>query len=908
MKKVIFFAAFLFVMVCGLMANPVDMEKARLVADRYVRASGLYDKQQKENRVVDITTKTQYTQFYVFRIIGTRSGKGFILVSGDDCGRPVLAYSATSDFMTQEMPDHVADWLKAYELQLQEARQKGMKAPDYIRRQWDWLTDKSGLLHDNTTETAALVTTHWDQMPYYNNLCPMDNAQETRALTGCVATAMAQIMKYWERPVNGIGSHSYTHATYGMQSADFGSTNYSWNDMPVQLSSTSTAAEVEAVSLLMYHCGVAVDMNYSPSGSGAQTIGSRAGAATAENALRNYFDYSPSLYGVYKSDYSDNVWKQLLMAELDARRPMIYRGEGGMGGHCFICDGYDSDTNFHFNFGWSGSNDGFYALSAVGQGNYTFTTSQGAILGIQPANTTGASPQELVISHIDTAGAMLAWVDMNSPAATAFTVVCAPVAAFDTANSTFFRTSTQPRLQLTDLATATRYRVAVRAHCADTVSPWSTVLEFTTALAPQPLPLAVSFDGGIPAGWEQEQPNGTVTWRTSVGGHGGSPSAPLSGSTNAFLYSDSRGCVSRLLTPLMDITSAAGRGTLVAKMAFGHTQAQWDSDIDQLYVYYRTAPSEEWTLLTAYTQAISNWQRDTLLLPEPSATYQVAFEGRLHWGHGICVDDVAFFSERQEDPVAAATTPYSCSFGDDTENANWVLLNGTDTNRWVIGYAVNSGNNNMGALYVSSDEGLSNFYLTNEASTVFAYRDITLTAGQYAYSYDWYAMGETGRDYMRVALVPSTVTLTGGTLGAWSENTLPTGALAMDGGHWLSGVATWQTANDVVDVPLPSRGCSRTPTIRWNFVPCAATPAVWRHGARHSIPPVPTSRSRTATGSRMPPSALVPRCPPAGPASVPPVSPMWCRTIPMEAAVRCTSTTSSNMRCCLPLTLPTSAR
>ncbi|MBR6441495.1 MAG: fibronectin type III domain-containing protein, partial [Bacteroidales bacterium] len=209
----------------------------------------------------------------------------------------------------------------------------------------------------------------------------------------------------------------------------------------------------------------------------------------------------------------------------------------------------------------------------------------------------------------------------------------------------------------------------------------------------------------------------------------------------------------------------------------------------------------EWTLLTTYTQAIPNWQRDTLLLPQPSGTYQVAFEGRLHWGHGICVDDVSFFAERESDPVSAATVPYSCSFADATENDSWVLLNGSDTNRWVIGYAVNSGNDNMGSLYVSSDEGLSNFYLTGYTSTTFAYRDITLAAGQYAYSYDWYAMGETGRDYMRVALVPSTVTLTGGSLGAWSENTLPAGAMAMDGGHWLSGYDLWQTANDVVDVP-----------------------------------------------------------------------------------------------------------
>ena len=152
--------------------------------------------------------------------------------------------------------------------------------------------------------------------------------------------------------------------------------------MPNAVSSTNTA-----VATLMYHCGVSVDMNYNVSsqgGSGAQTL-------DVVNALKTYFGYSASVAGKYRSNYSDSQWKNLLKGELDAGRPMQYAGTGSGGGHSFVCDGYDNNEFFHFNWGWGGSSDGYFSVNALnpgslgtGGGTGGFNTNQRVIIGIKP--------------------------------------------------------------------------------------------------------------------------------------------------------------------------------------------------------------------------------------------------------------------------------------------------------------------------------------------------------------------------------------------------------------------------------------------------------------------------------------------------------------------------------------------
>jgi hypothetical protein len=200
---------------------------------------------------------------------------------------------------------------------------------------------------------------------------------------------MAQVMKYWNYPASGSGFHSYNTNNYGTLSADFGGTAYDWGSMPNTVSSSN-----EAVATLMYQCGVSVDMNYgvgSQGGSGAYVVTSQSPVQhCAEYALKTYFGYPNNLQGVVRANYSEDQWVNLLKSDLDASRPIVYAGFGSGGGHCFVCDGYDQNDFFHFNWGWSGYYDGYFSINAldpggVGTGGGTggFNSGHQAIIGVQ---------------------------------------------------------------------------------------------------------------------------------------------------------------------------------------------------------------------------------------------------------------------------------------------------------------------------------------------------------------------------------------------------------------------------------------------------------------------------------------------------------------------------------------------
>jgi len=180
-------------------------------------------------------------------------------------------------------------------------------------------------------------------------------------------------MKYWNWPVTGVGSHTYHPQGYSTQSANFGNTTYHWSDMP-----NSVGYPNEAVGTLQWHAGIAVNMGYSPSGSGAQS-------SAAANALRQYFRYNTALTLYSKEDYSDSQWEDLLRTELDNVHPLYYDGYGSAGGHAFVCDGYQGTNYFHFNWGWSGAYDGYYYTSNLNPGT-AFNWGQNAMFNVQPLN------------------------------------------------------------------------------------------------------------------------------------------------------------------------------------------------------------------------------------------------------------------------------------------------------------------------------------------------------------------------------------------------------------------------------------------------------------------------------------------------------------------------------------------
>lgn len=312
------------------------------------------------------------TFFYVFNS-GTN---GFVMVSGDDVVTPILGYSDEVAFDPNNIPPNAAKWFEGYKNQIRFAIENEMKATDEIATEWQNLKD-ANLAFSSTREGSSvdpLIQTKWDQSPYYNALCPGGS------VTGCVATAMAQIMKYWNYPANGSGFHSYNHPQYGTLSANFGSTTYQWSSMPNIVSSSNNA-----VATLMYHCGVSVDMNYSPQSSGAY------GATKVAPALENFFGYPTSVSVQNRANYNTTQWINLLKQELDAGRPMYYEGTGNGSGHAFVCDGYDNNDWFHFNWGWGGFADAFYNVNALnptqlgtGAGLGSYNSNQKIVAGVQP--------------------------------------------------------------------------------------------------------------------------------------------------------------------------------------------------------------------------------------------------------------------------------------------------------------------------------------------------------------------------------------------------------------------------------------------------------------------------------------------------------------------------------------------
>ena len=397
MKKLFPFIVGLLLMAASAWAKPVDVATVRRVADTYMRAMGM----RNTASLVDVTAQTPFTEFYIF---AAEEG-GFILVSGDDCVKPILGYSLISRFEVKDMPEHVFDWLQGYEEEIRKWKEEcGRGVPPctpVVSVEWARLEAGEEPEPQWETSVSPLLTTTWGQSPRYNNLCPYDSTSESRTKAGCVATATAQMMKYWNHPATGYGSNTYTSTqtsdgvtyTYPNLTANFGNTTYQWATMPNAVTSVSTFGEVNAVATLIYHVGVAVAMRYTPSSSSANTYDMRnAIATTAQNALMKYFKYRPDMALIAYADYSDSAYSALLRAELDQERPALYSGRHTSGGHSFVLDGYDMEGNFHFNFGWRGSYDGYYALGAInpyggGDGSNssgTYNMKNVAVIGIQP--------------------------------------------------------------------------------------------------------------------------------------------------------------------------------------------------------------------------------------------------------------------------------------------------------------------------------------------------------------------------------------------------------------------------------------------------------------------------------------------------------------------------------------------
>lgn len=401
-------------------AAKVDTAKAIAVAMGFWNTNIAVVEDARDFRVAALPASYGQANFYV--VVRT-NGQGFAIIPADDRVRPILAYSPDGTIDTAAIPCNTNTLLRSYSRQIQHCIDKDLPIDNKVKSQWMYYA-----LAANATPTSfdyysplyvgeaarggigPLMTSEWNQSAPYNDMCPYDSVNGGRSVVGCAATAMSQVMRYWQYPVHGVGSHSYTndvYSTIGTVYADFANTTYDWGNMPDRCLAGSTVAQKQSVATLCFHCGVAIEMGYSRNSSGAQICNyGIPNYPSIETALKEYFRYSPALHYVSRDDsgLSETAWNNMLKNELLAGRPVLYAGYdydsivGVNSGHAFVCDGLDntigigSEMFFHFNWGWGGLYDGYFTtdyLVPAGGGIGTnatnnFSYGQIVLVGVEP--------------------------------------------------------------------------------------------------------------------------------------------------------------------------------------------------------------------------------------------------------------------------------------------------------------------------------------------------------------------------------------------------------------------------------------------------------------------------------------------------------------------------------------------
>lgn len=296
--------------------------------------------------------------------------KGYIILAAESKATPLLAYSTEGAFSPEQIPANMQWYLSEYSRSIAEIRQHPEWQDDVA---WEQIKRGDYTGYPLTRNVDPLCSTTWDQDWPYNASCPTDTGGPGgRVYAGCVAVSMAQIMKKWNAPTQGMGSHSYTCPGYGNLTANFGLTTYNWWDMPNSIFITNSA-----IATLIYHCGVAVETQYGEDASGALSEDVR-------DAMVNKFRYASA--AVYRTavSYSATNWASMLRADLDLGRPVYYSGSNGAAGHSWVLDGYSGTNYFHMNWGWGGSYNGYFYLNNLNPNSYNFTVQQAAVMNLYP--------------------------------------------------------------------------------------------------------------------------------------------------------------------------------------------------------------------------------------------------------------------------------------------------------------------------------------------------------------------------------------------------------------------------------------------------------------------------------------------------------------------------------------------
>ena len=359
-------------------ANPVSESQAKYVGQQFVQANFDQMRQNAELTMVYTGTSTRgEVCFYVFNV----GNDGFVMVSADDVFRPIVGYSDEGIFDAQNINRELGYMLNQL-IESRCGRLTGDATPE-VAAEWNLVMNNGTLISRNGGRASTyLVQTKWNQDSPYNLYAPeATGGPGGRCYAGCVATAMSQVMKYWNHPLQGTGSHTDYNSGFGALTANFGATTYDWDNMPNQISNNSPQEQIEAIALLMYHCGIAVDMHYAIDGSGAYS-------QDVPQRIYQYFSYTNQAVLKSRGNFTNDNWASMLKESFDMGWPLYYSGQSSEGGHAFVCDGYNDANLFHYNWGWGGSGDGWFDFE-----NIDYNSSDGAIFNFVPTDVYNSTPQ-----------------------------------------------------------------------------------------------------------------------------------------------------------------------------------------------------------------------------------------------------------------------------------------------------------------------------------------------------------------------------------------------------------------------------------------------------------------------------------------------------------------------------------
>jgi hypothetical protein len=356
-------------------AQFVNIYESQKVATQFLKMRHIQNPAKAPAEVFFTDTETSQVNGVPAFYIHYFNDSGFIIVSADKRVMPVLGYGYQSAGSENTKPEALKSWLKTCKQGIEHLRDNDLSPKPGIDAWWDNLL-KGEFSTKDYRSLEPMLTTTWNQNRYYNSMCPEDpDGPDGRCYAGCVATAMGQLMNYYRWPQTGTGSYSYLHPEYGTLSANYENTTYLWDAMEDILTNYNLA-----VAELLYHAGVGVDMQYGPGGSGMYNH-------SAAYVLRTYFKYVPETQYIFR-DSTTLDWDSIVLSNLNHQRPMYYAGWTsdttiGIYGHAFVCDGYETEDYFHFNWGWGGSYDGYFYLDDLTPGS-NFNYGQEVITNMYP--------------------------------------------------------------------------------------------------------------------------------------------------------------------------------------------------------------------------------------------------------------------------------------------------------------------------------------------------------------------------------------------------------------------------------------------------------------------------------------------------------------------------------------------